>query len=207
MDINVINLNNDVVGSTSLDEKIFSLTPDWCLVKRVIDWQLAAMRSGSRKVKNISEVSGTTRKPFKQKGTGNARQGSLRSVQMRGGAISHGPVVRSHATKLPKKIRLLSLKYILSEKLAAGNLFVLDSSDCSTHKTSNFLKCMSNFNLDGNVIFIDECFGDNVVLSTRNLHNILLLPQVALNAYDLTRHQSVFISKEAVHNLETRLNK
>src|SRR5262245_43142031 len=120
MKANILSLDNKVVGKIALNEEVFGLTPRMDIVKLVIDWQRAKAMAGTHKSKTISEVSGTTKKPFKQKGTGNARQGSLRSVQMRGGGTAGGPVVRSHATDLPKKVRKLGLKHALSAKMAEG---------------------------------------------------------------------------------------
>ena len=113
----VFNLAKDVVGSLELNDKIFNLSNIRTdIIKIVIDWQLAKRRSGAHKIKTVSEVSGTGRKPFKQKGTGNARKGTLRAVQMRGGGHIHGPIVRSHEIALPKKIRKLALCHALSMK-------------------------------------------------------------------------------------------
>src|SRR4051812_9305646 len=110
-----------------LNEEVFGLEVRQDIIKLAIDWQLAKARSGTHLTRTVSEVSGTTKKPFKQKGTGNARQGSLRSAQMRGGGVAHGPVLRSHATKLPKKVRRLAMCHALSAKLAEGKLVILDN--------------------------------------------------------------------------------
>ena len=128
MKTNIISLDNKKVGEIELDETVFGLPLRVDILHRRVGWQLAKRRAGTHKTKTISEISGTTKKPFKQKGTGSARQGSLRSAQMRGGATIFGPVVRSHAYDLPKKVRKLALRVALSAKVAEGKLIVLDNA-------------------------------------------------------------------------------
>ena len=122
MKTNIISLDNKTVGEIELDETIFGLPLRTDLLHRMVGWQLSKRRAGTHKTKTISEISGSTKKPFKQKGTGNARQGSLRSAQMRGGATIFGPVVRSHAYDMNKKVRKLALKVALSAKVAEGKV-------------------------------------------------------------------------------------
>jgi large subunit ribosomal protein L4 len=206
MEVKVINLENQEVGSISLNENIFGvefLRPD--LVKAVVDWQLAKARSGTRKTKNISEVSGTTKKPFKQKGTGNARQGSLRSVHMRGGAVAHGPRVRSHATDLPKKVRKLGLCHALSSKIEQGKLIIVDNVNLANHKTSNFNKALNNFGFDS-YFFVYTEESHNFVLASRNLYNVKSVPQIGINVYDIIKHDCVFMTVDAVKAIEVRLS-
>lgn len=131
MKCDVITLDNSAVGSIELPEDIFGVEMRADLLQRVVRWQLAKRQAGTHKTKGISEISGTTKKPYKQKGTGRARQGSMRAAQFRGGATIFGPVVRSHAHDLPKKVRKLGLKVALSSKLAEGKLVVVDSLDVS----------------------------------------------------------------------------
>src|SRR5258706_14356643 len=127
MKLTVRNLDNQEVGDIELAEEVFGLPVRRDILARVVDWQLAKRRAGTHKTKGISEISGTTKKPYRQKGTGRARQGSLRSPQFRGGARIFGPVVRDHAYDLPKKVRKLGLKTALSVKQAEGKLIVVDS--------------------------------------------------------------------------------
>ena len=122
MKVEVKNLSNKAAGKIELDDGVFGVEPRRDILARVVNWQLAKRRAGTHKTRTVSEISGTTAKPFRQKGSGKARQGSLRSVQFRGGAVAHGPVVRSHAHGLPKKVRSLGLKSALSAKQAAGQL-------------------------------------------------------------------------------------
>lgn len=206
MKTKMLNLANEEVGEISLNEDIFAV--DFIrddIIKQVVDWQRAKAMAGTHKTKTVSEVSGTTKKPFKQKGTGNARQGSLRSVQMRGGGVIHGPVVRSHATKLPKKVRKLGLIHALSEKFSEGKLLVIDSLKLETPKTSNLVNILNKFQgksffvIDGNEVDV------NFSLAAQNIYNTLIVPQIGANVYDIIRHEYVLLSQEAVNVLEERL--
>lgn len=206
MKTKILSLANEEVGEISLNEDIFAvefIRDD--IIKQVIDWQRAKAMSGNHKTKTVSEVSGTTKKPFKQKGTGNARQGSLRSVQMRGGGVAHGPRVRSHATKLPKKVRKLGLIHALSEKFAEGKLLVIDSLKLDKPKTSALVNILSKFQgksffvIDGNEV------DNNFSLAAKNIYNAVIVPQIGANVYDIIRHEYVLLSQEAVSVLEERL--
>ena len=206
MKTKILSLANEAVGEVSLNEDIFAvefIRDD--IIKQVIDWQRAKAMSGNHKTKTVSEVLGTTKKPFKQKGTGNARQGSLRSVQMRGGGVAHGPRVRSHATKLPKKVRKLVLIHALSEKCAEGKLLVIDSLKLDKPKTSALVNILNKFQgksffvIDGNEVDI------NFSLAAKNIYNTVIVPQIGANVYDIIRHEYVLLSQEAVSALEERL--
>ncbi|WP_316354988.1 50S ribosomal protein L4 [Candidatus Trichorickettsia mobilis] len=205
MKAKVVNLDNQVVGERVLDTNIFNLEPRVDIIKLVVDWQRAKKMAGTHSTKTVSEVSGTTRKPFKQKGTGNARQGSLRSVHMRGGGVIHGPVVRSHATKLPKKVRKLGLKHALSSKLAEGKLIILESLILENSKTSSLVAILKNFQgksffvIDGNLV------NDNFAFAVRNIPNISVVPQIGANVYDIISHDCILVSQAAVDALEERL--
>ena len=128
MQIDIITLDNGAAGSAELPDEFFAAVPRPDIMARVVHWQQAKRRAGTHKVKGMGEVSGTTKKPYKQKGTGNARQGSLRSPQFRTGGVVHGPVVRDHGYSLPKKVRRLGLISALSQKAADGKLVVLDAA-------------------------------------------------------------------------------
>ena len=206
MKTKILSLANEEVGEISLNEDIFAvefIRDD--IIKQVIDWQRAKAMSGNHKTKTVSEVLGTTKKPFKQKGTGNARQGSLRSVQMRGGGVAHGPRVRSHATKLPKKVRKLGLIHALSEKFAEGKLLVIDFLKLDKPKTSALVNILNKFQgksffvIDGNEVDI------NFSLAAKNIYNTVIVPQIGANVYDIIRHEYVLLSQEAVSVLEERL--
>ncbi|BDU59671.1 50S ribosomal protein L4 [Candidatus Rickettsia kotlanii] len=206
MKTKILSLAHEEVGEISLNEEIFAvefIRDD--IIKQVIDWQRAKAMSGNHKTKTVSEVLGTTKKPFRQKGTGNARQGSLRSVQMRGGGVAHGPRVRSHATKLPKKVRKLGLIHALSEKCAEGKLLVIDSLRLDKPKTSTLVNILNKFQgksffiIDGNEVDI------NFSLAAKNIYNTVIVPQIGANVYDIIRHEYVLLSQEAVSVLEQRL--
>ena len=154
MKTNVISLDNQTVGEIELADEVFGLPVRTDLLFRVVNWQLAKRQSGNHKTKGISEISGTTKKPFAQKGGGRARQGSLRSAQFRGGATIFGPVVRSHAHDLPKKVRKLALKTALSAKAADGKLIVLDAASITSPKTKELAVRLSKLGLSS-VLFID----------------------------------------------------
>lgn len=206
MKAELINLENQAVGEVDLDNSIFAL--DYIredIIKLVIDWQLLKNMSGTHQTKTVSQVSGTTKKPFKQKGTGNARQGSLRSAQMRGGGISHGPVTRSHEVKLPKKVRKLGMKHALSGKFAAGKLLILDSLNLECAKTSYLRKLLENFRGKSYFIVSGEVINLNFALAVKNIPNVTVVPQIGANVYDVIRHEYILLSKEAVEALEKRL--
>jgi large subunit ribosomal protein L4 len=205
MKAELLSLEKKVVGEVALDDSIFGLEARVDIIKRVIDWQRAKARSGTHSVKTVGEVSGTTKKPFKQKGTGNARQGNARGVQRRGGGIAHGPQVRSHDIKLQKKVRKLGLKHALSIKNSEGALYVIDSVSMKQPKTSDLIKSLSNFGtgkffvIDGNVV------DANLKLSAASAVNANVVPVVGANVYDIISSDHVLISKNALMLLEERL--
>lgn len=206
MKAELINLENQTIGEVDLDSEIFAI--DYIredIIKQVVDWQLLKRMAGTHQTKTVSQVSGTTKKPFKQKGTGNARQGSLRSAQMRGGGVSHGPMVRSHAIKLPKKVRKLGLKHALSDKFAEGKLLVVDSLKLDQSKTSMLKKLLNNFNGKSYFMVSGDEVDVNFALAAKNIPNIVLVPQIGANVYDIIRHDYILLSQEAVSALEKRL--
>ena len=209
MEVNFYNWIKEVVGKVDLRDDIYFsefISPE--IIKQVIDWQLAKRRIGSHKTKTISEVSGTTKKPFKQKGTGNARQGSLRSPHMRGGSVMHGPVIRSHAVGLQKKVRQLGLKYALSSKVIDNNLTVVDGFNFfSTSKTSALVKALHNFEVK-KVLIVgsdDDEKNANIKLACRNIPTALFIPAIGLNVYDIIKHESIILTLDALQSLEARL--
>lgn len=205
MKTTIYSLTKESLGELNLNESVFGLEVRQDLIKRAIEWQLAKARAGTHATKTISEVSGTTKKPFKQKGTGNARQGSLRSAQMRGGGVSHGPVVRSHDIKLPKKVRKLAMCHALSIKLAEGKLFIVDNLDLASEKTSALTGVMKNFGSDSFFVVDGSAVNQNFALASRNLFNIVSVPQIGANVYDIIKNDVVILTKDAVSALESRL--
>src|SRR5471030_2512841 len=152
MKLTVRNLDNQEVGDIELADAVFGLPVRCDILARVVNWQLAKRRAGTHKAKGVSDISGTSKKPYKQKGTGRARQGSLRSPQFRGGAVIFGPVVRSHAFDLQKKVRRLALKTALSSKQAEGKLIVLDAATLSEGKTKILGDRLAKFGWDSVLI-------------------------------------------------------
>ncbi len=205
MKIDVVNLEAKTVGSVELADEVFGVEVRRDILARMVNYQLAKRRSGNHKAKQIWEVSGTTKKPYKQKGTGRARQGSLRSAQFRGGGVIFGPVVRSHAHDLPKKVRALALKVALSAKAAEGKLVVLEKASAATPKTKDLAARLSKLNL-ANALFIDGAELDvNFALASRNLPFIDVLPSQGANVYDILRRDTLVLTKDAVQALEARL--
>ena len=204
MKVAVKTLDNKKAGDIELSDAVFGLTPRKDVLFRAVNWQLAKRRSGNHKTKDIAEISGTGKKPFAQKGTGNARQGSLRSPQMRGGAVIFGPVVRDHAHTLPKAIRKLALKTALSTKQKEGKLVVLENTDSKSAKTKDLAKVLKTLGLESALI-IDETPNENFTRGTRNIPHIDVLPQKGINVYDILRRDVLVLTKAAVEQLEARL--
>ncbi len=201
----VKSLENKVVGEVSLPEGLFGLPSRPDILARVVHWQLAKARAGTHKTKGISDISGTTRKPYRQKGTGRARQGSLRSPQFRGGAVIFGPVVRDHGYNLPKKVRSLGLKTALSQKLAEGDLVVMDDLALKTHKASDFEKILQTLGITSALFIGGDEIDSNLSKAASNLINIDVLPQQGANVHSILKRKTLILSKDAIHHLEARL--
>ncbi|AIL65576.1 Ribosomal protein L4 [Rickettsiales bacterium Ac37b] len=205
MKTNVLSLENKVVGEIQLSQEIFNLPNREDILHRVIEWQRAKRRAGTHKTKTVGEVSGTTKKPYKQKGTGHARQGSLRSGQFRGGATIFGPNVRSHAYDLPKKVRKLGLKTALSAKMLSGKLLIIDEAKLAAPKTKIVKDLLKNFGLSSVLIIDGANVDSNFLQSINNLNAVDILPHIGANVYDILRHDTLLITKEGVKQLEERL--
>jgi len=205
MKLTVRNLDNDEVGDIELAEEVFGLPVRRDILARVINWQLAKRRAGTHKTKGISEIQGTTKKPYKQKGTGRARQGSLRSPQFRGGAIIFGPVVRSHAFSLQKKVRKLGLKTALSAKQGEGKLVVIDAASIGEAKTKALRARFETLGWDSVLIIDGPTLDQNFTRAARNLPRVDVLPQQGANVYDILRRDTLVLTREAVQHLEARL--
>lgn len=206
MKIQVVSLEGKKVGDAELNDGIFGLAEIRAdLLDRAVQWQLAKRRSGNHATKTISGVSGTTKKPYAQKGTGNARQGSLRSPQFRGGGIIFGPVVRSHAYDLPKKVRQLALKNALSAKAKEGKLIVLDVAKSDTHKTKDMVSKLKKLGLSSALIIDGANLDLNFCRAVANIPMIDVLPEQGANVYDILRRDTLVLTKNAVEQLEARL--
>ena len=197
-------LENKVIKEIDLDKTIFGVEVKSEIIHRMVRYQLAKKRSGNHKTKGISEISGTTRKPFKQKGTGSARQGSRRSPQMRGGSVIFGPQVRSHAHKLPKRIRALALKMALSNKLKEGKLKVISDFKISKPKTSFLTSKLVKMEIDS-ALFIDGVdLEKNFKHAVRNIPKTDFLPISGINVYDIIRRNFLVISEKALLGINER---
>jgi len=205
MKTKVLTLDNKAAGDIDLPETIFGLPMRTDILARCVQWQRDKARSGTHKTKTISEISGTTKKPHKQKGTGSARQGSLRSAQMRGGATIFGPVVRDHGYSLPKKIRKLALKTALSAKLAEGTLHILDEATLGKINTKALALSFKKIGLDKALIIDGAVLDEAFAKAARNIKHIDVLPAQGANVYDILRHTQLVLTKAAVKQLEERL--
>src|SRR3984885_1596050 len=203
MKLDVYDFDAKAAGSAELPDKIFGVVPRADIMARVIHWQLAKRRSGNHKVKGMGEVSGTTRKPYAQKGTGRARQGSLRSPQFRKGGIVHGPVVRDHGYSLNKKVRRLGLVSALSQKAAEGKLVILDAVG-ALEKTKDVAAKVKKFGWRSALI-VDTAVAEKFLLASRNVHGLDILPVVGANVYDIVQHDVLVITKAAIDGLKERL--
>ncbi|PHQ69737.1 MAG: 50S ribosomal protein L4 [Sneathiella sp.] len=205
MKVNVINLENKKAGDIELADEVFGLAPRADLLQRMVKYQLAARRSGTHKTKGVAEVAGTGAKPFAQKGTGRARQGQKRAPHQRGGGVAHGPVVRSHAHDLPKKVRKLALKTALSTKQAEGKLIIIDELKAKDVKTKTMADKFKALGWDSTLIVDGAELDRNFALSARNLPRIDMLTSVGANVYDILRRDVLVLTKSAVESLEARL--
>jgi large subunit ribosomal protein L4 len=204
MKLSVKNLDNEDVGEIELSEDVFGLAVRPDILARMVNYQLAKRRAGTHKTKGISDIQGTTKKPFKQKGGGRARQGSLRSPQFRGGAVIFGPVVRSHAFDLQKKVRRLALKTALSAKQAEGKLIVLDAARLDEGKTKLLGERLTK--LGWTSVLIDGATLDvNFARAAGNLPKVDVLPHQGANVYDILRRDTLVLTRDAVQQLEARL--
>lgn len=205
MEAKLLSLDNEVVGDVVLNDAIFGLEARIDIIKRVVDWQRAKAMSGTHQTKTVGEVSGSGKKPFKQKGTGNARQGNARGVQRRGGGIAFGPVSRSHATKLQKKVRRLGMRHALSIKFSEGGVRIIDSTKMEAPKTSDLIKSLAKFGAGKFFIIDGKEVDQNMRLSAKSAVNTCVVPAIGANVYDIINSDYVLIAKDALPLLEERL--
>lgn len=204
MKAKLVALDGKEVGSVDLNESIFGLTARKDVLHRMVEWQRAKARAGTHKTKTTSEVSGTTKKPWKQKGSGQARQGSKRSPQWVGGGKPFGPVVRSHATGLTKKFRVLALKTALSAKQAEGQLIILSDTSVKDAKTKVIA---ANFKKLGweKPLIIEATVNEEFARAARNIKHVDVLPTVGINVLDILKHKELVLTKAALESLQERL--
>lgn len=205
MKYEVKNFDNKKVGEVTLSPEIFALPSRADILARMVNWQLAKRRSGNHASKGVSDISGTTKKPWRQKGTGRARAGSLRSPQFRGGAVIFGPVVRDHGFSLPKKVRQLALKTALSTKVASGSLLVVEDLNAGTAKTKELVKKFAGLGLKSALIIGGEEVNTDFAKAAANIPGVDVLPQQGINVYDILRREHLVLTKAAIENLESRL--
>jgi len=198
-------LDNTDAGSVELSDAVFGAKVRADILSRLVHWQLAKRRAGTHKTKGISEIAGTTKKPWRQKGTGRARQGSLRSPQFRGGARIFGPVVRDHGYDLPKQVRKLGLVTALSSKRADGKLVVLDAAKLGSHKTKELALRFGKLGLSSALVIDGPELDQNFARAARNIPGIDVLPQQGANVYDILRRDVLVLTRAAVEHLEARL--
>ena len=200
--ISVKNLKGEEVKSLTLTDSVWNIQVNDDALKKMIRLQLDASRQGTRKTKNRSEVSGGGRKPWKQKGTGRARQGSIRATQWRGGGIPFGVDNRDFSFKINKKERSLALKSALTEKVLAKKLVIVDNFDMKTTKTKDALNVLSTLKLEDKVLFVTSNDAENLYLATRNLPNVLVIYADEVNCYDVVNADVVVVDEDAIKTIE-----
>lgn len=198
--VDVLGWDKKKVGSVDLDASVFDITVKKEILQTVVRWQLACRRRGTHKAKTRAEVSGGGKKPFKQKGTGNARQGSTRSPLMPGGGITFGPVPRDYSYALPKKVRRLGLRTALSFLKKEGRLFVIDGLTSSDGKTKDLAKKLKDFGLEKGVL-IDASANDKFGRASKNLAKFRYYGVEGLNVYDLLKYDNAVITKDSVKKI------
>lgn len=206
MQVDILNLDGKSVGKVDLSDSIFGIDPRADILHRVVTWQRANARAGTHAVKTVSDVAGSGKKAFKQKKTGNAREGERYNVHMRGGGVVHGPVVRDHSIDLPKKIRSLGLKMALSSKLKEGSLVVIDSEKLKVAKTNALAKQLKKLNIVSALFVGAETVDENFKKSAANIINVDVLPTIGLNVLDILKHEKLVLTADAVKAVEARLS-
>lgn len=201
----VVSLDNKKLPEIDLNDSVFGAPIRIDLMARTVHWQRNKARQGTHKVKTISEISGTGKKPFAQKGTGRARAGTLRATHHRGGQTVFGPVVRSHATDLPKKVRAAALRSALSVKAKEGKLIILDAATAASHKTKDMTQKLTGLNVSKALFILGGEMDDNFKKAVSNIPHISALPTMGANVYDILKYDHLVLDQNAVKELEERL--
>ena len=205
--IAILNIKGEKVNDIKLNDNIWSIEPNDAVLYDALRLASASLRQGTHSVKTRAEVSGGGRKPWKQKGTGNARQGSIRSPQWRHGGIVFGPTTeRNYNIKMNKKERRLALKSALSYKVLDSELKVLDALKLESSKTKEMLEIMKNLKLDKSALFVTNDLSDEVILSSRNITGVKVILPTELNVLDVTRYQNMIVTEEALKSIEEVLS-
>jgi large subunit ribosomal protein L4 len=205
MKLDVIKLDGGKAGSVELGEDIFGLEPRADILHRVVRWQRNKAQAGTHKVKTRSETSYSTKKIYRQKGTGGARHGDRNAPIFRKGGVYKGPTPRSHAHDLPKKFRALGLKHALSSKAATGNLVVIDTADLTEAKTSTLAKAVKNLGWKRVLVIDGAEVNENFARAAANIQGLDVLPSMGANVYDILKRDTLVITKAGVEALEARL--
>ncbi len=201
----VIKLDGGKIGSVDLDEALFGLEPRKDILHRVVRYQLAKRQQGTHKVKTRSETSYSTKKIYRQKGTGGARHGDRNAPIFRGGGVYKGPKVRSHSHDLTKKFRKLGLKHALSAKMAAGELVIVDNAEMASAKTGELAKTVKNLGWKRALVVDGLEVNANFALAARNIDGVNVLPSQGANVYDILKSDTLVLTKAGVEALEARL--
>ena len=204
MKFEVVKFGSGKAGSIEVSDDIFGIQPRKDILHRVVRWQLAKRQQGTHSVLTRSEVSYSTKKVYRQKGTGGARHGSRRAPIFRKGGVYKGPTTRSHSHDLPKKFRSLGLKHALSAKVAAGELVVIDKAEISEGKAKLLYKLLKDFGWRKALIVDGEKVNENFARAARNIDDIDVLPVVGINVYDILRRHTLVLTRSAVKSLEER---
>ena len=200
--LDIINLKGEKVEDLKVNDEIFKANENDVVVKKALDLQLASLRQGTAKTKTRAEVSGGGRKPYKQKGTGNARQGSIRAPHYRGGGVAFGVTPRSYTFKMNKKERVLALRSVLTNKVNAKQLIVVDSLEIDSLKTKDLKNMLSTLKLSGKVLFVCGNDAENLYMASRNLENTLVLLANEINVYDILNADIVVVDTAAMKYIE-----
>ena len=204
MKADVMTLDASSAGSVELNDAVFALEPRADILQRMVRYQLSKRQAGTHKAKGRSEVSGPNKKIYKQKGTGQARHGNDKPPQFRGGGRAFGPVPRSHAHDLTKKVRALALKHALSSKVKSNALIVLDKAEIAEPKTAELRGKFSGLGLANALIVDGASLQDNFALAARNIPNVDVLPVQGINVYDILRRDKLVLTRAALEALEER---
>jgi large subunit ribosomal protein L4 len=204
MKLHIKTLDGVDAGSLDVSDEIFGLEPRVDILHRMVRWQLAKRRAGTHAVQNRSDVSRTTKKMYKQKGTGNARHGAMSAPQFRGGGRAFGPQVRSHEHDLPKKVRALALRHALSAKVKDNTILVVEAAEIANPKTKVLLDHFGKMGLSSALIISGAEVQDNFRLAARSIPNVDVLPVQGINVYDILRREKLVLTRAAVDALEAR---
>ncbi|WP_210471055.1 50S ribosomal protein L4 [Sporosarcina sp. 6E9] len=200
--VSVLSQTGSSVGEIELNDAIFGIEPNEAILFEALVQQRASLRQGNHKVKNRSEVAGGGRKPWRQKGTGRARQGSIRSPQWRGGGVVFGPTPRSYSYKLPRKVRRIALLSALSSKVREENVIVLDQLAFDAPKTKEFVQVLKDLSINKKALIVTADLDETVALSARNIPGISVVTASSINVLDIVAHEKFVVTKAAVEKIE-----